>query len=71
MYCSIGGAADQQRIEAVKAYMATAGGRTFIAVGYDDTGAGCRLRNQDCWPAIPRLKDWNEDWRDLKIKAGA
>lgn len=61
LYCSIGGVANQQRIDRIKAGMAAAGCRTVIAVDNDEAGEKCRQRNPDCWHLVPRLKDWNAD----------
>lgn len=60
LYCSIGGVANQQRIDAIKAGMAAAGCQTVIAVDNDEAGEQCRQRNADCQALIPPLKDWNE-----------
>ncbi len=46
--CGIGGVANQQRIDAIKADMAAAGLPTVIAVDNDAAGADCRKRNPDC-----------------------
>ena len=70
-YCAIGGAGKQQAIDAIKAYMDAAGGRTVIAVDNDEAGEKCRLRNPDCWTAMPRLKDWNADWLAARPPPGA
>lgn len=59
LYCSIGGVANQQRIDAIKARIPT-----VLAVDNDDAGQQCRERNPDCQVAIPRLKDWNDDWQE-------
>lgn len=61
MYCSIGGVANQRRIDAIKAVMAAAGKPTVLAVDNDDAGERCRQRNPDCYALVPRLKDWNAD----------
>lgn len=61
LYCSIGGVANQQRIDCIKAGMAAAGCKTIIAVDNDEAGEKCRQRNPDCPALIPRLKDWNAD----------
>ena len=61
LYCSIGGVANQQRINAIKASMTAAGGKTIIAVDNDQAGELCRQRNPDCQQIIPAGKDWNED----------
>lgn len=61
LYCSIGGVANQQRIDCIKAGMAAAGCKTVIAVDNDEAGEKCRQRNPDCPALIPRLKDWNAD----------
>lgn len=62
LYCSIGGVANQQRIDAIKAGMSAAGCQTIIAVDNDKAGEDCRQRNQDCKHLIPAGKDWNDDW---------
>lgn len=61
LYCSIGGVANQNRIDVIRAGMAAAGCRTILAVDRDDAGKRCRERNPLCDSTIPRLKDWNED----------
>lgn len=61
LYCSIGGVANQQRIDCIKAGMGAAGCQTIIAVDNDQAGEDCRQRNQDCAAIIPDGKDWNED----------
>lgn len=61
LYCSIGGVANQQRIDRIKAGMGAAGCQTIIAVDNDQAGEDCRQRNQDCRSIIPDGKDWNED----------
>ena len=62
LYCSIGGVANQQRIDRIKAGMGAAGCKTVIAVDNDQAGEDCRQRNPDCPAIIPKRKDWNEDW---------
>lgn len=57
LYCSIGGVANQQRIDRIKAQVPT-----VIAVDNDEAGRACRDRNPDCQTAVPLYKDWNEDW---------
>lgn len=64
LYCGIGGVANQQRIDRIKAGMSAAGLETIIAVDNDQAGADCRQRNRDCYAIIPKLKDWNEDLLD-------
>ena len=61
LYCGIGGVANQQRIDAIKAGMAAGGCPTIIAVDNDAAGEACRQRNRDCHAIVPELKDWNED----------
>lgn len=61
LYCGIGGVANQQRIDRIKAGMSAAGCQAVIAVDNDQAGESCRRRNQDCQHIIPRGKDWNED----------
>lgn len=61
LYCSIGGVANQQRIDCIKAGMGAAGCQTIIAVDNDKPGEDCRQRNRDCPSIIPDGKDWNED----------
>jgi len=61
LYCSIGGVANQQRIDAIKAGMTAAGCKAVIAVDNDDAGEKCRQHNQDCKLIVPVGKDWNED----------
>ena len=65
LYCGIGGVANQQRIDRIRAGMAMAGCETIIAVDNDEAGEKCRQRNSDCRAFIPRLKDWNEDLLDF------
>lgn len=61
LYCSIGGVANQQRIDRIKAGMAAAGCTTIIAVDSDQAGEQCRQRNPDCKVMTPGgVKDWNE-----------
>ena len=61
LYCSIGGVANQQRIDAIKSGMAAAGLQTVIAVDNDNAGEKCRQKNSDCPYLIPSgAKDWNE-----------
>lgn len=71
MYCSVGDATNQRRIDAVKAYMAASGSRTYIAVGNDGDGDVCRRLNPDCRTAVPRLQGWSDDWQYVQVKAGA
>lgn len=61
LYCSIGGVANQQRIDAILAGMSAAGCSTIIAVDNDDAGADCRQRNPGCRSIVPSGKDWNVD----------
>lgn len=61
LYCSIGGVANQQRIDAILAGMSAAGCSTVIAVDNDAAGADCRQRNPDCRSIVPSGKDWNVD----------
>lgn len=61
LYCGIGGVANQQRINRIKAYASNIGGQIVIAVDNDQAGAECRQRNPDCKVLIPHRKDWNED----------
>ena len=68
MYCSIGGVANQKRIDRIKAEMAAIGGETIMAVDNDDAGKKCRERNADCAAVIPRWKDWNEDLSDFMVE---
>lgn len=64
MYCSIGGVANQQRIDRIKVIAASMGIQTILAVDNDPAGEKCRQRNPDCFSVVPRGKDWNEDWLD-------
>lgn len=59
MYCSIGGVANQQRIDMIKSCMGAAGRPVIIAVDNDPAGEKCRQRNPGCCTLVPRLKDWN------------
>lgn len=61
MYCSIGGVANQRRIDMIKSCMGAAGRPMIIAVDNDEAGEKCRLRNPDCYLLTPRRKDWNAD----------
>lgn len=70
LYCGIGGVANQQRIDRIKAGMAAAGCKTVLAVDNDEAGEKCRQRNPDCLHLVPRLKDWNADLTDAKQKEG-
>lgn len=65
LYCSIGGVANQQRIDRIKKGMAAIGLQTIISVDNDLAGDGCRKRNPECQSIIPFKKDWNEDWIDF------
>lgn len=60
MYCSIGGVANQKRIDRIKAIMDSAGRPAVLAVDNDPAGEKCRKRNPGCYALVPRLKDWNE-----------
>lgn len=60
LYCSIGGVANQQRIDRIKAGMASRGRPTVIAVDRDAAGDKCRQDNADCAALVPSLKDWND-----------
>ena len=64
MYCSIGGVANRDRVEAIRDYMDAAGGRTVLAFDNDEAGEKWRQAHPDCRAAVPRLKDWNADWLD-------
>ncbi len=64
MYCSIGGVANQQRIDSIKAAMSAAGRQTILAVDNDEAGEKCRQRNPDCFSYVPKSKDWNADLLD-------
>ena len=64
MYCSIGGVANRDRVEAIRDYMDAAGGRTVLAFDNDAAGEKWRKAHPDCRAAVPRLKDWNADWLD-------
>ncbi len=66
IYVSIGGVANQQRIDRIRTAMDSAGCRTVIAVDSDAAGQNCRNRNPDCPALIPVRKDWNEDWLALQ-----
>ena len=61
MYCSIGGVANQQRVDVIKSCMGAAGRPVFLAVDNDPAGEKCRERNPGCPALVPRLKDWNAD----------
>ena len=61
LYCSIGGVANQQRINAIRDSMSATGGHTVLAVDNDDAGELCRRKNPDCPAIFPQLKDWNDD----------
>ena len=69
MYCSIGGVANQQRIDSIKAAMSAAGRQTILAVDNDEAGEKCRQRNPDCFSYVPKSKDWNADLLETQ-KAG-
>lgn len=68
LYCSIGGVANQPRIDAIVSGMAATGRPTVIAVDHDAAGAACRARNPACPSRIPVRKDWNDDLTDLERK---
>lgn len=59
-YISIGGAANQQTINRIKA-----GIHAVLAVDNDDAGLQCRERNPELSAIIPVRKDWNEDLQHL------
>lgn len=61
LYCSIGGVANQRRIDHIKADMTAAGCPAILAVDNDQAGELCRQRNPDCLAILPQHKDWNED----------
>lgn len=61
MYCSIGGVANQKRIDRIKAIMDSAGLPATLAVDNDPAGEKCRERNPGCPALVPKLKDWNAD----------
>lgn len=61
MYCSIGGVANQQRVDVIKSCMGAAGRPVFLAVDNDPAGQKCRERTPGCPTLVPRLKDWNAD----------
>ena len=63
VFVSIGGVAKQQTIDRLKAKK-----KIIIAVDNDDAGNQCRNRNGNTKSYIPRLKDWNEDLKKLRIK---
>ena len=61
LYCSIGGVANQRRIDAIKNGMRAAGCPAFLAVDNDNAGELCRQRNPDMQALVPRgVKDWND-----------
>lgn len=64
VFVSIGGVAKQQTIDRLK----RAKKKIIIAVDNDDAGNQCRNRNGNTKSYIPRLKDWNEDLKKLRIK---
>ena len=64
VFVSIGGVAKQQTIDRLK----RAKKKIIIAVDNDDAGNQCRNRNDNTKSYIPRLKDWNEDLKKLRIK---
>ena len=68
LYCSIGGVANQQRIDAIKKGMAAAGLKAVLAVDNDEAGEKCRKRNPDLPYIVPTAKDWNEDLRNRTKK---
>lgn len=61
MYCSIGGVANQQRVDVIKSCMGAAGRPVVLAVDNDPAGEKCRERNPGCPALVPKLKDWNAD----------
>lgn len=61
MYCSIGGASNQKRVDVIKSCMGAAGLPVVIAVDNDTAGEKCRQRNPECPALVPRLKDWKKD----------
>lgn len=56
-YISIAGAANQQRIDAIKDF----GLETILATDNDSAGDLCRQRNRDIKHIKPISKDWNSD----------
>lgn len=62
LYCSIGGVANQQRIDRIQAGMSAGGCPTVLAVDNDAAGEKCRQRNPACPRLVPHRKDWNADW---------
>ena len=59
-YCSIAGVGNQQKIDLLKSCEDV---EVVLAVDNDEAGEKCRKLNSDCKAIIPRLKDWNDDWK--------
>lgn len=59
-YCSLAGVANQQTIDRIKRHS-----RAILAVDRDEAGDRCRAQNKDIPHAVPKNKDWNDDWKEL------
>lgn len=59
-YCSIAGVANQKTIERIKRHS-----HAILAVDRDEAGERCRSQNKDIPHAVPKNKDWNDDWKEL------
>lgn len=59
-YCSIAGVANQKTIDRIKRHS-----RAVLAVDRDEAGERCRAQNKDIPHAVPKNKDWNDDWKEL------
>lgn len=59
-YCSIAGVANQQTIDRIKRHS-----HAILAVDRDEAGDRCRAQNKDIPHAVPKNKDWNDDWKEL------
>lgn len=66
LYCAIGGVSNYKRIDRIIAGMSAAGCKAVIAVDNDKAGEICRLRYPGYEKEVPRMKDWNEDLKDVQ-----
>lgn len=60
LYCSIAGVGNQKKIDLLKSCEDV---EVVLAVDNDKAGDSCRQRNKNCKSIVPKLKDWNEDWK--------
>lgn len=62
LYCSIAGTGNQQKIQLLKSCEDV---EVVLAVDNDMAGDVCRQKNKECETIIPKLKDWNDDWKNF------